>query len=167
MGTSDPNPHTVLVLRTTEPVEHAELVARSWSHLRGSAEPLLFKPNLINHRHLFGGDHSAVVTQPEVMDLAWEVADALDLGGRRAVADAPQGDADFGRLLESAGLDAWGHRRGVELVDLRNERYEEFGGIALSRHSLPGDPGGSGASGPRRAVGIQRRHGADLLRRGL
>jgi uncharacterized protein (DUF362 family) len=142
LGPSEPNPHTVLVLRTTDPAEHADVVARSWDHLRGSADPLLFKPNLINHRHLFGGEHSAVVTQPEVMDLAWEVADALELRGRRAVADAPQGDADFGRLLESAGLDAWGHRRGVELVDLRNERYEEFGGIALSRHPLPGDPGG-------------------------
>jgi uncharacterized protein (DUF362 family) len=142
LGTSEPNANTVLVLRTSDPVEHADLVARSWEHLRGSSEPLLFKPNLINHRHLFGGDHTAVVTQPPVMDLAWEVADALELRGERAVADAPQGDADFAKLLESAGLDTWGEKRGVTVVDLRNERYEEFGGVAHSRHPLPGDPGG-------------------------
>jgi uncharacterized protein (DUF362 family) len=142
LSTSERAPNTVLVLRTTDPVEQAEQVARLWNHLRGSSEPLLFKPNLINHRHLFGGDLSAVVTQPGVLDLAWEVADALELTGRRAVADAPQGDADFGQILESTGLDAWGEKRGVELVDLRNERYEEFGGVALSRHALAGDPGG-------------------------
>jgi uncharacterized protein (DUF362 family) len=142
LGTSEVRSNTVLVLRTTTPVEHAKQVAASWNHLRGSSEPLLFKPNLINHRHLFGGDHSAVVTQPDVLDLAWEAADALELSGRRAVADAPQGDADFGQLLESTGLEDWGRRRGVELVDLRNERYEEFGGVALARTSLPGDPAG-------------------------
>jgi uncharacterized protein (DUF362 family) len=142
LSTTEPRPNTVLVLRTTNPVEHRERVAESWDHLRGSNEPLLFKPNLINHRHLFGGDHNAVVTQPEVLDLAWEVADALGLEGKRAVADAPQGDADFRRLLESAGLEDWGRQRGVELVDLRNERYEEFGGVATERHALAGDPGG-------------------------
>lgn len=142
MSTSEPAPNRVLVLRTAEPVEHGEQVAGSWAHLRGSPEPLLFKPNLINHRHLFGGDHSAVVTQPEVVDLAWAVADALELTGQRAVADAPQGDADFQRLLESSGLEDWGRKRGVELVDLRNERYEEFGGVATQRHALPGDPAG-------------------------
>jgi uncharacterized protein (DUF362 family) len=142
LSTSESAPNRVLVLRTAHPVEHAEQVAASWAHLRGSPEPLLFKPNLINHRHLFGGDHSAVVTQPEVVDLAWEVADALELTGRRAVADAPQGDADFQRLLESSGLEDWGRKRGVDLVDLRNERYEEFGGVATQRHPLPGDPAG-------------------------
>jgi uncharacterized protein (DUF362 family) len=135
-------PEKVLVLRTADPAEQAERVAALWSELRDSPEPLLFKPNLINHRHLLGGDYSAVVTQPGVLDLAWSVADALKLSGRRAVADAPQGDADFDRILEQTGLDLWGRERGVELHDLRSERYADVGGVAMTRHALRGDPGG-------------------------
>jgi uncharacterized protein (DUF362 family) len=142
LGKSEPSPETVLVLRTSEPRESAERIAGLWSHLRGSPEPLLFKPNLIRHRHLLDGDYSAVVTQPEILDLSWAVSDALDLGGQRAVADAPQGDADFGQILERTGLERWGRERGVELVDLRGERYEEFGGVAINRVTLPGDPAG-------------------------
>jgi uncharacterized protein (DUF362 family) len=119
-----------------------ERIAALWGALQGSSEQLLFKPNLIRHRHLLDGEYSAVVTQPEVLDLAWAVADTLELRGRRAVADAPQGDADFGQILERTGLERWGRERGVELVDLRGERYEEFGGVAVNRVSLPGDPAG-------------------------
>ena len=135
-------PEKVLVLRNAEPAERAEKVAALWNELRDSPVQVLFKPNLINHRHLLGGDYSAVVTQPEVLDLAWTVADALELNGRRAVADAPQGDADFDRILEQTGLAVWGRDRGVELHDLRSERYADVGGVALSRHALQGDPGG-------------------------
>jgi uncharacterized protein (DUF362 family) len=142
LSIAEARPEKVLVLKTTDPVAEARRVADLWSHLRGSAEPLLFKPNLINHKHLFDGDYTAVVTQPAVLDLAWAVADALELSGRRAVADAPQGDADFAQILERTGLARWSGESGVEVVDLRNERFEEFGGVAFSRVTLDGDPGG-------------------------
>jgi uncharacterized protein (DUF362 family) len=137
------NPHRVLVLRGENPVAHVDRIVESWSDLAGSNDTVLFKPNLIHHRHLTGGDYSAVVTQPGVLDLAWQTADRLGLSGTRAVADAPQGDAEFDVILERTGLDRWGRERGVSLVDLRNVRYEGPRDVVVRRHPLPGDPAGA------------------------
>ena len=137
------DPHRVLVLRGENALSHADRLVASWSHLAGSDDAVLFKPNLIHHRHLTGGDYSAVVTQPEVLDLAWQTADLLSLAGTRAVADAPQGDADFETILKRTGLDRWGGERGVRLVDLRNVRYEGPRDVVVQRHALPGDPAGA------------------------
>jgi len=84
-----------------------------------------------------------VVTQPEVLDLAWKAADLLGLSGRRAVADAPQSDAHFDAILEKTGLDRWGRERGTQLVDLRKIYFEGPKGIVVKRHELPGDPAGA------------------------
>jgi uncharacterized protein (DUF362 family) len=137
------NPETVLVVRTDDPLREVPRLVELWSELRGRDERLLFKPNLINHRHRTGGDHTAVVTQPDILELAWQAADSLGLSGARAVADAPQGDADFAVLLETTGLAAWGRERGVKLVDLRNERYVDVRDVAVAREQLPGDPNGA------------------------
>jgi uncharacterized protein (DUF362 family) len=137
------NPHRVLVLRTYRPADESERLAAFWAELRDHSGPLLFKPNLIHHRHLTGGDYTAVVTQPEVLDLAWLTADRLALSGPRSVADAPQGDADFETIVRRTGLDRWGSERGVELVDLRQERFEGTRDVVLRRHPLPGDPAGA------------------------
>jgi uncharacterized protein (DUF362 family) len=133
----------VLVLRNESPMAAVDHVANRWRCLRSDPRPVLFKPNLINHRHLTGGDYSAVVTQPDVLELAWAAADRLGLSSSRAVADAPQGDADFARILESTGLDRWERHRGVAVVDLRRERYRERGGVPVAHERLPGDPSGS------------------------
>ncbi len=137
------NPHRVLVLRTDTPEDHADAVAELWHDLGASAEQVLFKPNLINHRHLTGGDYEAVVTQPEVLELAWRTADALALDGKRVVADAPQGDANFAQILASTGLDRWQRGRGVQVVDLRTVRYEGTPEMVTDRVPLPGDPAGA------------------------
>ena len=141
--TIDLQPERVLVLRTTDAREAAERVTDVWQALRGRPEPVLFKPNLINHRHLTGGDYTAVVTQPDVLELAWSVADRLGLVGTRAVADAPQGDADFEQILERTGLARWARDRGVDVVDLRSQRYEHRRFVPISRHELRGDPAGA------------------------
>jgi uncharacterized protein (DUF362 family) len=138
---SDPN--RVLVLRGAHPQDHAVQLAEFLRFLKSSDERLLFKPNLIHHRHLTGGDYTAVVTQPDVLDLAWKTADLLSLSGPRAVADAPQGDADFEKILAATGLDRWGRERGVELVDLRRVQYEGSRDVVVSRRELPGDPAGA------------------------
>lgn len=137
------DPHKVLVIRTQRPAEQAVILAEFWSDLRDHSGELLFKPNLIHHRHLTGGDYSAIVTQPEVLDLAWATADLLALSGRRAVADAPQSDADFNLILKKTGLDRWGRDRGVELVDLRKIYFEGTRDVVVKRHEMPGDPAGA------------------------
>jgi uncharacterized protein (DUF362 family) len=114
-----------------------------WEHLRGATGQVLFKPNLLHHRHALGGDHAAVVTQPPVLELAWNVADRLSLSGRRVVADAPQGDADFALILSQTHLDDWARNRGVSIVDLRRTRWDERRGVPTRRVDLPGDPAGA------------------------
>lgn len=133
----------VLVLRDEDPQVALELLQRRWEHLRGRSGQVLFKPNLIHHRHAEGGDHATVVTQPPVLELGWRAADALQLSGARVVADAPQGDADFDQILERTQLDVWARNRGVTIVDLRRTRYEERKGVPTARVSLPGDPAGA------------------------
>jgi uncharacterized protein (DUF362 family) len=137
------DPNKVLVLRTESPEEQVERIADLWSGLRGHPGQLLFKPNLIHHRHLTGGDYRAVVTQPEVLALAWNAADRLALSGTRAVADAPQSDADFATILEKTGLDRWGRELGTRIVDLRKIYFEGTRDVVLRRHELPGDPAGA------------------------
>jgi uncharacterized protein (DUF362 family) len=138
-----PDPHRVLVLRRSEPAEATAEIARVWSSVRDSSAALLFKPNLIRHRHASGGDYASVVTQPEVLELAWSVADALGLTGTRYVADAPQGDALFGELLRRTGLAQWATAREVQIIDLRRDRYEERNGVPVAHVPLPGDPLGA------------------------
>ena len=137
------DPHRVLVFRGANLGSHIDSIVAWWSGVSGSDDAVLFKPNLIHHRHLTGGDYSAVVTQPEVLDLAWRIADTLSLGGPRSVADAPQGDANFETILKRTGLDRWGDERGVRLVDLRSVRYEGRRDVVVKRHALPGDPAGA------------------------
>jgi uncharacterized protein (DUF362 family) len=137
------NSHQVLVIRTDSPGDHVEDVAALWDELHGDPGRLLFKPNLIHHRHLTGGDYRAVVTQPDVLALAWSVADRLALTGPRAVADAPQSDADFDAILEKTGLERWGTERATQLVDLRKTRFEEERGVIVGRRELSGDPAGA------------------------
>ncbi len=137
------DPHRVLVLRTENVEASAEHLESFWRELHGQSGQLLFKPNLIHHRHLTGGDYRAVVTHPEVLALAWRAADRLALSGTRAVADAPQGDADFGAILDKTGLDGWGKDRGTKLVDLRTTQFEGTKEVVLRRRDLPGDPAGA------------------------
>jgi uncharacterized protein (DUF362 family) len=137
------DPHKVLVLKGSRPVDHADRLADFWSELRGYPGQVLFKPNLIHHRHLTGGDYQAVVTQPEVLDLAWRAADLLALSEERVVADAPQSDADFNLILEQTGLQRWGQERGTQLIDLRKISFEGRNEVVVRRHELPGDPAGA------------------------
>jgi uncharacterized protein (DUF362 family) len=135
--------HRVLAIRTDRPAEHAARLAEFWSELRGRSGRVLFKPNLIHHRHRTGGDYMAVVTHPAVLDAAWASADLLSLTGPRVVADAPQSDADFDEIVERTGLARWGSERGVELIDLRKIAFEERRDVVVRRHELPGDPAGA------------------------
>jgi uncharacterized protein (DUF362 family) len=158
---------TVLVLRGEDPAAVIDRVAAAWRPLAGEQRPVLFKPNLIGHGHRRGGAYAAVVTQPEVLELAWSAADRLGLSAERLVADAPQGDADFGLILERTGLAAWGRDRGVDLIDLRRERYTQRDGVPTGHVTLPGDPAGCVAVdlGPDSAfAGVHGRtfYGADF-----
>jgi hypothetical protein len=87
--------------------------------------------------------HGALIRA--VADYVWI---ALQGHGRIIVADAPQDDADFGRIRSITGLDEiqrfYGEFRGVslEVYDLRPRRTEKINGVIVGHHELTGDPAG-------------------------
>lgn len=123
-----------------------------WNPLRGLVRPgetVLLKPNLVKEKHPRDPEgwryvltHGSVVRA--VADYVWI---ALEGDGRVVIADAPQTDSSFARIVEVLGLDAvrdYLASRGVpvELVDLRHEEWTERDGVIVHREKLPGDPRG-------------------------
>jgi len=121
---------------------------RDWNPLGELLKPgqtVVLKPNFVAHRNRGGGDLYAVITHPAIIRA---VADycyiALQGKGRIIVADAPQYDCDWSRLMEITGLEQVAALYGgiMELLDLRSywSRGRHF---ASQLESLPGDPKGT------------------------
>ncbi len=154
-GTSDWNPLGALVAR---------------------AGRVVLKPNFIRHWNPApDGSPESLITHGAVLramaDYAWL---AVGPEGAVCVAEAPQHDCDFSRVLAISGLEAvvrfYESALGAELgvVDLRQEAVEYRDGVIVGRRALPGDPLGYrvvdlGARSFFHASGIdpQRFRGAD------
>jgi uncharacterized protein (DUF362 family) len=112
-------------------------------------ETVLLKPNLVKETHprdadgwLYTLTNGSVVRA--VADYVWR---ALDGRGKMILADAPQTDTSWERVVHILGLDTirdFYQDRGVdfELVDLRQEEWENRGGVIVARRPLAGDPYG-------------------------
>ena len=112
-------------------------------------ETVLLKPNLVKESHPRLADgwlctltHGSVVRA--VADYVWR---AVGPQGKIILADAPQTDSSWDALVRLLGLDqvrdfyaAQGLR--FELLDLRQEAWQNEGGVIVARHALPGDPYG-------------------------
>jgi hypothetical protein len=77
-----------------------------------------------------------------IADYVWK---ALRGRGKIIVADAPQTDASFGRIVRVLGLDVirdFYRSQGLafDLVDLRREQWENRDQVIVNRWPLPGDP---------------------------
>ena len=122
-----------------------------------------------------GGRPESLITHGSILramaDYAWL---AVGPEGSVVVAEAPQHDCDFARVLSISGLDEvarfYETTLGVELVvlDLRREAVQYQDGVIIERRALPGDPLGYRVVdlGPRsffHASGLdpQRFRGAD------
>lgn len=124
----------------------------AWNPLRAMISPgetVLLKPNLIKERHPRDPEgwqyvltHGSIVRA--VADYVWK---AVGERGKILVADAPQTDSSFDKIVKVLGLDAirdFYCKRGLDfrLIDLRREEWINQGGVIQSRRALPGDPSG-------------------------
>ncbi|NIV35496.1 MAG: DUF362 domain-containing protein, partial [Anaerolineae bacterium] len=108
-------------------------------------QTVVLKPNFVAHRNRGGGVLYAVITHPSVIravaDYCWI---ALKFQGRIIVADAPQYDCDWAKLMAVTGLERVADLYGgaMELLDLRS--YWSRGRHQASQlEPLPGDPRGT------------------------
>jgi uncharacterized protein (DUF362 family) len=125
---------------------------REWNPLARFISPgqsVLLKPNWVREKHPRDPDGwRYMVTHGSIIRAVAEyVALALRGSGRIVVGDGPQTDSDFdevARITGTTSVAAWFQNRGVEfaLIDFRQERWIERGGVIVDRIRLPGDPGG-------------------------
>lgn len=111
---------------------------------------VVLKPNWIKERHAKNpNEWDSVITHPAVITSVLEfVLLALKDAGKIIIADAPQTDSSFGKILELADAEKWkkmGKEKGVsvEILDLRDDEWTSEGGLVVKRRKLPGDPKGS------------------------
>ena len=124
----------------------------AWNPLKGLINPgetVLLKPNLVKEYHPRDPDgwkyvltHGSVIRA--VADYIWKV---LDGRGTVIVADAPQTDSSFGKIVSILGLDVirdFYCAQGLDfrLIDLRQEEWINRDGVIVSRYRLSGDPNG-------------------------
>lgn len=150
---------------------------RDWNPLGGIVRPgdrVLLKPNLVKESHPRDPDGwRYVLTHGSVIRAVADYV-VLALGGRGSIwlADAPQTDSSWSRIVEVLQLDrlvAYYADRGVELelVDLRRQEWSHLDGVITQRRDLPGDPRGyvafdlGGASEFCGHAGAGRYYGAD------
>jgi uncharacterized protein (DUF362 family) len=133
-------------------LDRARVGTPEWNPLGEFIRPgqfVLLKPNLVKESHprdpqgwVYTLTHGSIVRA--VGDYVWK---ALEGRGRVMVADAPQTDSDFERMVELLGLDAirdFYRSRGLELelVDLRKEQWINREEVIVERRPRPGDPNG-------------------------
>ena len=113
-------------------------------------ETVMVKPNFVrDFRETHSGHGDCLITHGAVIRAAVDyVYIALRGEGRIIIADAPQNDADFGKIRQIAGLDEiqefyWLHAGfEVEVYDLRSEAARKIDGVIVGHERLPGDPAG-------------------------
>ena len=124
-----------------------------WNPLGELIEPgetVLLKPNLVKESHPRDPEGwRYVLTHGSVIRaVADYVYKALKGKGKVILADAPQTDSSFDKMVRLLGLDEisrFYRDRGLdfELIDLRQEEWTNRGGVIVERRPLPGDPYGS------------------------
>lgn len=123
-----------------------------WNPLAQLLRPgqfVLLKPNLVKEVHprdpqgwVYTLTHGSVIRA--VADYVWK---ALEGRGRVMVADAPQTDSYFDRMVRLLGLDVlrdFYRSQGLdlELVDMRKQQWLNVEDVIVERRPLPGDPNG-------------------------
>ena len=125
----------------------------NWNPLRELVRPgdtVVLKPNLICDFHETRGDDVvSMLTHGSVIRAVLDyVAIALQGQGRVVIADAPQCDASFERLMTVTGLptiQSFYREHSpiqVDVIDLRPEYARKVDGVIVAHRQLPGDPAG-------------------------
>ena len=131
-----------------------------------AGETILLKPNLVHHLHPRLSDgwrcvmtHGSVIRA--VADYVWK---AIGPSGKIVLADAPQTDASFSKIVGLLGLDSIrdfyrSHDLAFDLVDLRTEEWTTRDDVIVERRTLEGDPLGNVAFDLGHASEFEGHHG--------
>jgi uncharacterized protein (DUF362 family) len=118
-----------------------------WNPLAGlihQGETVLLKPNMVHHRHprdpqgwRYVITHGSIIRA--VADYVWR---AIGPQGKIILADAPQTDASFSRMINLLGLDGIRdfyrtHHFDFEIIDLRREEWTTREDVVIERKPLP------------------------------
>lgn len=109
----------------------------------------MIKPNLIRESRLQDDDWEYVITHPNVISavVRW-VYKALNGVGEVIIADGPQTDSDFEKIAKKAKLYQIEEKYrekpnfGVEIFDLREEKWITEDNVIVDKKLLTGDPKG-------------------------
>ena len=119
--------------------------------LASAGMTVLVKPNFIREgRPSADTQWEQLITHGAVIAaVVEELAEAMGGQGRIVIADAPQTDSDFDRIVDRAqvpalfaSITARHPRLRLDLVDLRRELWVSNRGVVLDRMRLPDAPGG-------------------------
>ena len=125
-----------------------------WNPLGDLISPgdkVVIKPNFVRHHHRLGKPVESIITHGSVIRPILDYAYiALKGKGELTIADAPQGDAHFEKIIEVNGVDKlfdWYRKNStdsleISLVDLRKEWTPYKHGVIWERIKLKGDPKG-------------------------
>lgn len=128
-----------------------------WNPLAEIVRPgyrVVIKPNFVLSDHYQGGNLFSIITHPSVIRPVIDYTfKAMKGDGEIIVADAPQMDCNFEKLIEKTKLSSiqqlyWDrYHFEIRILDLRDfwlDRCESMAAATLDRrHELPGDPEGS------------------------
>lgn len=152
---AEPNPvyRTVRACLERSGLDRERFGTPEWNPLGAYVRPgdiVLLKPNLIKERHPRDPEGwRYVLTHGSFLRAVTDyVAVALQGSGRVIVADAPQTDSSFSRIVEVLDLEELAdfyRSEGIafELVDLRREEWTTRDEVVVGRRELPGDPRGN------------------------
>jgi len=112
-------------------------------------DTVLIKPNFVYHENLSGDNIFAVITHASIIRAIIDYAyKATGDGGKIIIADSPQHNANFDKIIKITGLDVTikylkeEFSIPIEVYDLRNELVVYKDGVIVKRIKLPGDPKG-------------------------
>ncbi len=112
-------------------------------------DTVVLKPNWVLEHHQYRhGEWEQVITHPAVVTAVLRmVVDHLGNNGRIILADGPELNADFDRILSYQPMDEWKsitdkHNISLQIIDFREELYIEDKNVTIKKVKLPGDPKG-------------------------
>ncbi len=135
-------------------LDSANYGTKKWNPLKNMVKPgnqVLIKPNFVLHFNASGGSTESVITHGSVIRAVMDyVLIALKDKGNLIIADAPQMNADFSKIITINGMKAVKKfyleknktNINIQLLDLRKEQTFYRHGIVWKRKKLPGDPSG-------------------------
>ena len=115
-----------------------------------SAKKIVLKPNWVRDAHLERPGHwDYVITHPAVITAVLrKVLMLMPEGGRVSIIDGPEFSSSFEKILSYYPVSRWkelAHEKNIEieLIDLRDEIWEDDGNVVTRRSKNAGDPRGS------------------------